>query len=428
MPSIKKKLRLPTAFLNILDLTQNKDHGMQNIRKFALLFHPLFIFQKVKKEKFTKLSCGMEGPKRKRPKLFRLDNSPKVLGLDIELLPNEILVKIFSYFNIKVLLKCGQVNKKFRQISHDNSFWKCVNLYRQRVSFQFVAHILQLGTEYLNLQEVILLGDGHVDIPQKNSLKYLNLAFSKIEDKFLVRLLRSSVSLEKLSFEGGNHNFEQIRYDEVTMKLRMSWFIECLLPNFKTLTTLDLSNSSVYQYKLDSESLKGILLNCVELKEANFEGAQITDAEFFVNNLTPKIEKLNISWSESFKDKHIVQMVKRCNNITELDLAGCDIANGLLGENQNALIAISENLSQSLVKLELPDQSIVYPDFLKSLPKLRYLWIHNEEFICDFMKEYPLIFLNKDLSSIANCAEEYFRPEKGFWEVNCASADKKIRR
>ena len=371
----------------------------------------------------------MESPKRKRPKHFRLDNSPKILRLDIELLPNEILIKIFSNLNIKTLFKCGQVNKKFRQISHDNSFWKCVNLYRQRVSFQFVAHILQLGTEYLNLQEVILLGDGHAVIPRKNNLKYLNLAFCQIEDKFLVKLLRSSVSLEKLSFEGGNHNFEKIRYDEVTMKLRMSWFIESLLPNSKLLTTLDLSNSSVYEYMLDSESLNEILLNCVELKEANFEGpGQITDAEFFVNNLTPKIEKLNISWNECFKDKHIVQLVKRCNNITDLDLDGCDLDDGLVEENQNCLIAISENLSQSLVKLELPDQSILYHEFLKSLPKLRYLWSHNGEFICDFMKEYPLIFLNKGLSDIAHSIDEYFQPEKGFWEMKCASADKKIRR
>ena len=362
----------------------------------------------------------MEGPKRKRPKLFRLDNSPKVLGLDIELLPNEILVKIFSYFNIKVLLKCGQVNKKFRQISHDNSFWKCVNLYRQRVSFQFVAHILQLGTEYLNLQEVILLGDGHVDIPQKNSLKYLNLAFSKIEDKFLVRLLRSSVSLEKLSFEGGSHNFEQIRYDEVTMKLRMSWFIECLLPNIKMLTTLDLSNSSVYQYKLDSESLKGILLNCVELKEANFEGAQITDAEFFVNNLTPKIEKLNISSNHAFRYKHILPLVKRCKNVTELDLGGFEPYCDFDEENEKCLIAISENLSQSMVKLQLPDDCILNHEFLKSLPKLRYLWTNNEEFTCSLLKDYPLIILNKDNRnpSIVHCAE-YFEPEQGFWDVKC---------
>merc|ERR1719500_537129 len=103
----------------------------------------------------------MESPKRKRPKLFRLDNSPRVLRLDIELLPNEILVKIFSYLTIKELYKCSHVSKKFRQISHDKSFWKSVNLYKQRISSQFLAQILRLGTEYLNLQEVTILDDNY---------------------------------------------------------------------------------------------------------------------------------------------------------------------------------------------------------------------------------------------------------------------------
>ena len=364
----------------------------------------------------------MENPKRRKTCKLNDDGS-KVPMHDIELLPNEILMNIFSHLNIKALFICGQVNKKFRQISHDKSFWKCVNLYNQRVPCQFLAHILQLGTEYLNLQAVTLLGDSDTVIPRKNSLRYLNLAFCNIEDRFLVRLLRSSVCLQKISLEGGNQNFEQIQYDVVTMKLRSSWFIECLLPNSKMLTTLDLGNTSVYQYILDSESLKEILLNCVELKEANFEQAQITDAEFFVSNLTPKIEKLNISWNECFKDKHIVQLVKRCNNITELDLAGCDLDDGLVEENQKCLIAISENLSQSLVKLALPYQSILYHEFLKSLPKLRYLWIDNEAFICDFMKEYPLIFLNKEISQIAHCTDEYFKPKQGFWEVKCTRVD-----
>ena len=363
----------------------------------------------------------MENPKRRKTCKLNDDGS-KVPMHDIELLPNEILMNIFSHLNIKALFKCGQVNKKFRQISQDKSFWKCVNLYNQRVPCQFLAHILQLGTEYLNLQAVTLLGDSDTVIPRKNSLRYLNLAFCNIEDRFLVR---SSVCLQKISLEGGNQNFEQIQYDVVTMKLRSSWFIECLLPNSKMLTTLDLGNTSVYQYILDSESLKEILLNCVELKEANFEQAQITDAEFFVSNLTPKIEKLNISWNECFKDKHIVQLVKRCNNITELDLAGCDLDNGLVGENQNALIAISENLSQSLVKLELPDQSIVYPEFLKSLPKLRYLWMwdYKDSDSINIMKEYPLIVLNEGTAKLASCSHEYFEPDQGFWELKCTAVD-----
>ena len=85
-------------------------------------------------------------------------------------------MNIFSHLNIKDLFKCGKVNKKFRQISKYKSFWKCVNLYNQRVSGHFVAQILELGTEYLNLQEVSIIEDGDAVIPRKNNLKYLNLA------------------------------------------------------------------------------------------------------------------------------------------------------------------------------------------------------------------------------------------------------------
>ena len=61
--------------------------------------------------------------------------------------------------------------------------------------------------------------------------------------------------------------------------------------------------------KLDPESMEEILLICTELKEANFKN-QIKDEDFFVNNLTPKIEKLNISYNDDFLSKHVVQLVK----------------------------------------------------------------------------------------------------------------------
>ena len=355
--------------------------------------------------------------------------------LNVEDLPNEILIKIFSHLNIKCVYKCGHVNKKFRQISHDKSFWKCVNLYNQRVSCQFIAQILQLGTEYLNLHGATLLDDDVSVIPQKNNLKYLNLAFSSVEDRVLVRLLRSSVSLEKISLRDVNKKpiksktrlYEEQRvlvlleeHDQSMLKLRRSWYIECLLPNAKMLTTLDLSNLYNNRYKLRSESIEGILLNCVELKEANFKG-QISDLEFFVNNLTPKIEKLNISYSDGFLYKHILPLVKRCNNISELDIYQCDLDVDLDVENKKTLIAISENLSQSLVKLHLPDFRILYHEFLNLLPKLRYLWICTRD--VTIMKEYPLIVLNKGTAKIAYSADEYFEPEQGFWEVKCTSVD-----
>ena len=136
-------------------------------------------------------------------------------------------------------------------------------------------------------------------------------------DRFLVRLLRSSVALEKISLREVNQNRVRtnwttfVNQDQKQLKLRRSWYIECLLPNAKLLTTLDLSNDQfgLIPQKLDPESMEEILLICTELKEANFKN-QVKDVDFFVNNLTPKIEKLNISYNDDFLSKHVVQLVK----------------------------------------------------------------------------------------------------------------------
>ena len=170
------------------------------------------------------------------------------------------------------------------------------------------------------------------------------------------------------------------------------------------LPSLDLSNNTV-DGRINSEAIKAIVLTCVELKEANFRSQIIIekDCEFFVNNLTSKTEKLNIS-DNSLLYEHILTLLKRCKNITELDLHNCELTNyfGVPGDKHNCLIAISENLPQSLVKLQLPDHSCLYHEFLKSLPKLSYLWkahwnnIPNtiERESTDIMKKYPHIFFN----------------------------------
>ena len=104
----------------------------------------------------------------KRRKICTLDD--KISSnpvLNVEFLPNEILMNIFSHLNINDLYKCAQVTKKFRQISHDKSFWKCVNLYNQSVSCEFITQIIKLGTEYLNLHKATLLYDADTDLPRE---------------------------------------------------------------------------------------------------------------------------------------------------------------------------------------------------------------------------------------------------------------------
>ena len=72
------------------------------------------------------------------------------------------------------------------------------------------------------------------------------------------------------------------------------------------------------------------------------------------------------------------------------------------------LTAISENLSESLVKLQLLDHIIIYPDFLNSLPKLKYLWYQNGTSNFDLICQFPQIFIDEGNAQIANCAREYF--------------------
>ena len=98
---------------------------------------------------------------------------PELGSTKIEFLPDELLLNIFSYFNIQELFKCAHVNKKFRQISHDKSGWIRVNLCNQKVPCEFIQQILRNETEYLNLHGAILL-DNAGGLP-KNKLKYLKL-------------------------------------------------------------------------------------------------------------------------------------------------------------------------------------------------------------------------------------------------------------
>ena len=47
--------------------------------------------------------------------------------LNVENLPNEILLKIFDYMDIEDLIICGLVSRRIRMIVHDHSLWQKVN-------------------------------------------------------------------------------------------------------------------------------------------------------------------------------------------------------------------------------------------------------------------------------------------------------------
>ena len=176
----------------------------------------------------------------------------------------------------------------------------------------------------------------------------------------------------------------------------MSWYIESFLSNSQKLTTLDLRRCLV-----NFESIKRIILTCVELREANFIqtlsvfGEEETD--FFVNNLTPKIEKLNLE-SAGLNNKNLITLVTRCQRITELDLVLNSLdANDTIGPGkweglQISLDAIVANLSESLTKIQLPWQICPVPEFINQMPKLKYVWHHPDK--GTFLSEGTVFFLS----------------------------------
>ena len=74
-----------------------------------------------------------------------------VRDLELADFPDEIILKVCASLNLKDLLKCGQVAKKFRSISRDQSLWQRIDLSGQNISAVFIQFILERGCKYLDL-------------------------------------------------------------------------------------------------------------------------------------------------------------------------------------------------------------------------------------------------------------------------------------
>ena len=72
---------------------------------------------------------------------------------DLELadFPDEIMHKVFACLDLKDLLNCGQVAKRFRNIAHDKFLWQRSDLSRKYISTAFVQFTLDRGCKYLDL-------------------------------------------------------------------------------------------------------------------------------------------------------------------------------------------------------------------------------------------------------------------------------------
>ena len=88
-----------------------------------------------------------------------MNKRQKLSILQLEDLPNEILLKIFKNLDVKDIFRCGQMSKRVRAISMDESLWEKINLLFKKVPIGFLGLAVTNGCKYLSLFGAKLIGE-----------------------------------------------------------------------------------------------------------------------------------------------------------------------------------------------------------------------------------------------------------------------------
>ena len=78
--------------------------------------------------------------KRQKLSFFQLDE-----------LPDEVILKIVCFLNLKDLLLFGHVSKRLHAIANDESLWLKLNLWGRKVPYDFIKKVAGNGCQYLSL-------------------------------------------------------------------------------------------------------------------------------------------------------------------------------------------------------------------------------------------------------------------------------------
>ena len=287
-----------------------------------------------------KISLTMPTAKRRKTSSFPLED-----------LPEEIILKIFSFLNRKNLFRASLVSKRTWNISQDSSMfqrWLKINFYNKTLPTSLLEKVIDKGCKYLSLQHATL--EGNLRLEKRTALKCLDISNCRSNQGVPDKILASSYSLEKLclieSRLGQGNRSTGLRLGSINMN-------DLTAQNGQTLQVLNMINCSGL---FDLDKMKPLIDNCVQLKELNLRDVRITKEaiDYLVTNLTPGIEGLSLSGlGHLIGDNEIKILVSRCKNLSSLDLKHTGI-------RDDGLMAIIENLQDTLENLNVVDTSISY--------------------------------------------------------------------
>ena len=354
----------------------------------------------------------------------------KLSRVQLEDLPDEVLLEIFKFLKMREILRFGHVSKRMRAISNDESLWVKLNLFEGNVPYGFIKKAVENGCRYLSLARALglnaspdmptlLLRNGK-KVPKTSqihwNLKYLTFSFFGYSTRGLRGLLKNCHSLQKLSMRSFTLSYEDAKN---------------IIQNGGTLKVLDLANVDIPWEETDTKRIQNLFKKCSELSELNLSNASscisLNFETVIVNNLSPKILKVDLSYNDSLEDCHVMALVKRCCKITELKLSSTSITN-------NSVDSIAKHLDSSLEKLDVSDTEIDSTALLR-LGTVRTLKILNclhgwkIDEIENLKKKLPQLSINKEYviiatpNAVSNPDQNIRLPnsvssfEDGFWEI-----------
>ena len=381
----------------------------------------------------------------------------KMSTLKLEDLPNELILKVFGYLKIKELIHCGQLSKRIREISHDETLWQAMNLYfepwkdysENKVPAEFLHMVISNGCKYLSLnrQQITGVGPtlGGLKLNEESSLIYLKLIIQpsiipdpnpdpnlpvknwggdvQFSDRVSEEILQKCHLLQKLSLSG---------YISPDMASSIGY------QNGKTLTVLDIrwgtfkmkGSPRMVEREIDKEtnSIQLIVKNCQNLKEVFLPGrSSLSEAalDFVVNNITPTVELLSFKYMILIRDKHVNILGRRCKNLKTLTLAGTSITD-------ESIRIIIETMKTTL---ECLDVSFLF-NFdrlklleLRTMPKLQTLIGARLGPVEYQLKEClpNLVILEFDLAQdrceFTHSSAENISESDGIWEIRAKQLD-----
>ena len=351
----------------------------------------------------------------------------KLSFFQLEDLPDEVLLIIFSWLDIKGVLQCGQVSRKLRAISNDKLLWLKLNLFQRDVPYGFIEKAVQNGCEYLNLGFSCVHGGRGKKSKVPWKLKYLEISQScdlPLWARAVPKgVLENCQALQKLSVE-----YLTLNSDE----------IEQICQNGEVLRILNLEGCKI-DFHHRTELLQKLFTKCRQLTELNIsKGMQSAESEMFgfghilldphvcalVDNLTPNILKLGLDSQECVQDRHVNTLVRRCNKITDLDLRHTSITNDSVG-------SIVKHLN-SLEKLDVGGTNIDVSTLtqLRSISTLKTLHClsrdkEDSEKIKNLKLQLPQVSINEEYLHIACSTKEvngHIDPD-WFWEIRAKKQD-----